>query len=141
MEDNQKYLEDNGLPRRLEFRDGCIGEEIDGAFRNLLAISSCYGVYAESVAEELVKRYNPARLFQLHWQFFKRNGHTDHTEMRSQFSPDEALHGNPGGTVGEEIQKWTKDVQERHPLPDGAQWLMVNEESEHFVWAVEPAKV
>ncbi len=72
-------------------------------------------------------------LYQLHWQFAD-----GHTEMRSQFSPEEALHGNPNSTAGKEMRRWTKDVGERHPLPEGATWLMVNEESEHFVWAVEP---
>ncbi len=136
---NQEYLEENGRPHRLEFRDGCIGEIIgEGGcgFRNLLAVSACYGVYAESVAKELVKRYNPKPLFQLHWQF--EDGHTD---MRSQFSPEEALYDNPGTTPEKEMRKWTRDVQERYPLPEGVRWLMVNEESEHFVWAVEPLRV
>ncbi len=111
MNENQKYLEENGLPRHLEFRDGCIGEGIDkGAFRNLLAISSCYGECAEAVAAELVKRYNPKPLFQLHWQFLKKDGHTDHTEMRSQSD----------ASTPEERKKWILDTKLKQPLPDGA---------------------
>ncbi len=140
MNENEKYLKENGLPRRLVFQDGHIGEYIGngggpGAFRNLFAISKCYGVYAEAIGKELVKRYNPAPVFQLHWEF------NDRTEMKSQCCPEEALHGNPNSTVQKEIRKWTKEVQDRHPLPEGARWLMVNEESEHFLWAVEPAEV
>ncbi len=137
MDNNKKYLEENGLPRRLTFKEGCVGEQIEGgAFRNLFAISECYGEYAEAVARELVKRYNPAPLFQLHWEF-----EDGHTEMRSQTCPEEMLHGKPDSTIEKEMRIWTRDVQERHPLPDGTRWLMCNEESEHFVWAVEPVKV
>ena len=32
-----------------------------------------------------------------------------------------------------EIDKWSRGVTRRHPLPDGYQWLMCNEKSEHFV--------
>ncbi len=137
MDENQKYLEENGRPHRLEFRDGCIGEWIGkGAFRNLLAISKCYGVYAESIAKELVKRYNPKRIYQLHWQF-----EDGHTEMKSQACPEEMLYGNPNSTAEKEMRAWVKSDQEQHPLPKGAKWLMVNEESEHFVWAAEPVSV
>ena len=41
----------------------------------------------------------------------------------------------------EEIKKWVEETKKDHPLPEGAQWLIVNEESEHFLWAVEPIKV
>ncbi len=119
---NQEYLEENGLPRRLVFRDGCISERLKkGSFRNVLAISKCYGVYAEAIAKELVKRYNPAPLYQLHWQF--KDGHT---EMRSQTD------------VGarKEIKTWILETKLEHPLPEGAQWLMVNEDSKYFLWAV-----
>ena len=136
MNENKQYLKDHGLPRRLEFRDGCIGEPIgEGVFRNLFAISDCYGEYAEAIAKEIVKQYNPAPVFQLHWEF------DDRTEMKSQACPEEMLHGNPNSTAEKEMRNWTHDVQERYPLPEGARWLMVNEESEHFVWAVKPLRV
>ena len=106
------------------FQDGCISEWIEkGCFRNLLAISKCYGVYAEAVAKELVKRYNPKPLLQLHWQFKDR-----HTEMRSQ--TDVSISDREG------IAKWVEETKKEHPLPKNACWLMVNEESEYFLWAV-----
>ncbi len=119
---NEQYLKENGLPRRLVFQDGCIGEWIGkGCFRNLLAISNCYGIYAEAVAEELIKRYNPKSLLQLHWQF--KDGHT---EMKSQTDAD----------IQKEIKKWVLETKLEYPLPEDAKWLMCNEESEHFLWAV-----
>ena len=36
-----------------------------------------------------------------------------------------------------EMKSWTKNVQENNKLPDGATWMMCNEESEHFVMAVK----
>ncbi len=129
MSENATYLKEKGLPRRLGFIEGCIGENINGGFRVLFEISKCYGEYAEAVAKELVKRYNPAPIFQLHWQF------EDRTEMKSQCCPEETLVGNPNSTTEEEMQKWARDVQKRHPLPDEAKWLMCKEESIHFVWA------
>jgi hypothetical protein len=35
-----------------------------------------------------------------------------------------------------EMQAWTKDVQERHPLPDGYMWMCCKWDSKHFVKAV-----
>ena len=32
------------------------------------------------------------------------------------------------------IRTWLRDVQKRHPLREGATWMICNEESEHFVW-------
>ncbi len=64
-------------------------------------------------------------LFQLHWEF------SDRTEMKSQSDV----------SAPEEVRLWTKEVQSEFPLPDGAQWLMVNEKSEHFVWAVKPQTI
>lgn len=120
MDKNQEYLEKNGLPSRLVFLDGNIGEWLDGGFRILFSVSECYGEYADAIGKELVRKYNGGLLLQLHWQFF------DRTEMKSQSGPlDEAA-----------MRDWVRDVEERHPLPDDAKWLMINEESEHFVWAV-----
>ena len=66
-------------------------------------------------------------LYQLHWQF--KDGHT---EMRAQkeFSIKKS-HTNP-----KEMVEWTKDVQKKHPLPEGAEWMMCTEESEFFLLAV-----
>ncbi len=119
---NEHYLKEHGLPRRLVFQDGSIGEWIEkGCFRILFSISNCYGCYAEAVGKELVKRYNPKHLLQLHWQF--RDGHT---EMRSQTDV----------STQEEIKKWVLETNLEHPLPEDAEWVMCDEESEHFVWAV-----
>jgi len=74
-------------------------------------------------------------LYQLHWQF------DDRTEMKAQFSLQESSENNPNATPGDEMRKWTKEIKDEYPLPDGAQWLLVNEKSEHFVWAAEPARV
>ena len=38
----------------------------------------------------------------------------------------------------EEMKVWQKDVAERHPLPEGKQWLICNEKSRHFVMAADP---
>lgn len=136
MSDNQQYLEEHGLPYRLVFKDGCLGEWIGpGAFRNLISISECYGEYVEAIAKEIIKRYNPAPVFQLHWEF------DNHTEMKSQACPEEMLHGNPHSRAQTEMRKWTCDVHQRYPLPEGARWLMVNEDSEYFVWPAEPVQV
>lgn len=61
------------------------------------------------------------KLLQLHWQFGDGR-----TEMKSQQEIGS----------GAEMRAFEKDVQARHPLPEGAQWLICNEESEHFVKTV-----
>ncbi len=119
MGENQEYLKKNGLPSRLVFLDGNIGEWLDGGFRILFSASECYGEYAEAVGKELARKYNGGLILQMHWQF------SDRTEMKSQSGPKSDAA----------ISEWARDVQGRHPLPEGARWLMVNEESEHFVWA------
>lgn len=60
-------------------------------------------------------------LYQLHWQF--KDGTT---EMRAQKEINTEA----------EMRSWQKGVAERHPLPEGAQWMVCNEKSEHFVMAV-----
>ena len=65
-----------------------------------------------------------SKLYQLHWQF------TDgHTEMRSQTDV----------LTEEEIRTWTKEVQAGNLLPDGAEWLICNDDSDFFVWAACPS--
>ena len=61
-------------------------------------------------------------LYQLHWQFKDRT-----TEMRAQ---------NEINTTTE-MKAWETRVMQDYPLPKGAQWMLCNEKSEHFVWAVE----
>jgi hypothetical protein len=63
-------------------------------------------------------------LWQLHHQF--KDGHT---EFKSQFSVTEY--------VGDTYYKWIKDTMTEFPLPEGAVWIMGNEEWEHFVWQKE----
>ncbi len=61
-------------------------------------------------------------LYQLHWQW------PDKTEMRAQ---EEFFACNDNANA---MREWTKDVNNRHPLPDGARWFMCTEENKHFVW-------
>lgn len=58
-------------------------------------------------------------LYQLHWQF------DDRTEMRAQ----NVINSQA------EMKLWWNEVAEEHPLPEGAQWMVCNEKSRHFVWA------
>jgi len=58
-------------------------------------------------------------LQQLHWQF--KNGTT---EMRAQQEI----------STDAEMKAFWKETKKRHPLPEGAQWLLCDESSEHFVW-------
>ena len=57
-------------------------------------------------------------LMQLHHEF--RSGRTEFVAQTDPKSLDE-------------VQTWLKDVQPRHPLPEGATWMICTEESEHFV--------
>lgn len=59
-------------------------------------------------------------LLQLHHQF------KDHNEFCSQkeINSDEERRG------------WIKETQVNYPLPDGAQWLVCNEKSEYFLFAM-----
>ncbi len=66
-----------------------------------------------------------SKIYQLHWQF------DDRTEMKAQSDPANQ----------EQMRAWIQEVQEESPLPDGAKWLMCNENSKYFVWAVEPVNV
>ncbi|KKM60031.1 hypothetical protein LCGC14_1546020 [marine sediment metagenome] len=65
------------------------------------------------------------RVHQLHWEF------DNHTEFKSQTD----------AKTGEEIRAWTEATKEEFHLPEGAQWLMVNEDSEYFMRAALPQKV
>ena len=65
-------------------------------------------------------------IYQLHWQFGDGK-----TEMRAQNKIDSPI----------EMHAWEEDVAKRHPLPKGAQWLICNEKSRHFVMAAETAPI
>jgi hypothetical protein len=59
-------------------------------------------------------------LWQLHHQF--KDGHTAFMAQRED--PEN----------NDELRKWIIVVQQSHPLPAGAMWLMCNEKSEYFIW-------
>ena len=40
-------------------------------------------------------------------------------------------------TTQKEVDAWWRETKELHPLPDNAQWMICNEDSEFFMWAVE----
>jgi hypothetical protein len=61
-------------------------------------------------------------LQQLHYQF--KDGHTEFIAQNDITNHDE-------------FRTWLEDVNQNHPLPDGAQWLVCNEDSEYFVWTEE----
>jgi len=61
-------------------------------------------------------------LFQLHWQF--KDGTTE-------------IWAQSKIKTIKEMKTWLKEVAERHPLPEGAQWLVCNTKSKHFVWAAK----
>lgn len=61
-------------------------------------------------------------LWQLHYQF--KDGHT---EFKSQ-------HEKNMDVSDDEIRAWVDEIIKKYPLPEGAQWVMGNEDWEHFVW-------
>ncbi len=70
-------------------------------------------------------------LYQLLWQF-----PDGCVELKSQMDITEHMAGLPVDdslATAREIYEWEQDVFIRWPLPEGAQWLICNEESEHFV--------
>jgi hypothetical protein len=64
-----------------------------------------------------------SKILQLHWQF--KDGHT---EMRAQNEFEFERY-----RINKKYIEWIKGVQKNHPLPEGADWLMVTEKSEHFI--------
>ena len=64
-------------------------------------------------------------LQQLHHQF--ADGHTEFVAQKEINS-----HG--------EFRDWLEDVNQRHTLPEGAQWLACNALSEYFVLGLEEGK-
>ena len=96
----------------------------DGIQRILLSPSKCYlnddVVQLEDIIHEIVRRYNYSfKLFQLHHQ----NKKDYSTEFIAQASICCEKHMN----------LWWKQVVNDHPLPEGYQWMICNEESEHFI--------
>ncbi len=70
-------------------------------------------------------------LYQLLWQF-----PDGRVELKSQMDITEHMAGLPVDdslATAREIYEWEQDVFIRYPLPEGAQWLFCNEESEYFV--------
>jgi hypothetical protein len=57
-------------------------------------------------------------LTQMHHEF--KDGHTEFMAQRKIESNDE-------------LREWAHEVNKRHPLPEGAQWLFCEEDSFHFV--------
>ena len=112
------------MPEELVLTDGYeIGEYVgDGevtATRILLSPSECYLndeiVQLEDVIHEIVRRYNFAfKLFQLHHQ----NKKDYSTEFVSQASICCQKHMN----------LWWEQVAKDHPLPEGHQWMICNED-------------
>jgi len=71
---------------------------------------------------EKLRQTIPAPLFQLHHQY--KDGKTEfvaQSEIRNL----------------EEMKFWHDDVAERHPLPDGCQWMICNEKSKYFMRAAD----
>lgn len=116
------------LPLQLTVTpDHEIGEFLtcDGVTRILLSPSGCYlnddVVQLEVVIDEIVKRYNGFKpsLLQIHHQSKK-----DYTsEMVSQHEI----------YCQAQMNDWWREVAKEHPLPDGCQWMVCNEDSKHFV--------
>lgn len=74
-------------------------------------------------------------LYQLHWQFNKKEPGKDLKttyEMRTQFEiQDDWDNDKKRQFLNEQIEY----VNENHPLPKGAIWMVCNEKSQHFIWA------
>lgn len=97
---------------------------LDGVERILLSPSKCYLnddiVQLEEVIEEIVKRYNEnPMLYQIH--------HQDRKDFSSEMVGQKEISSQ------EEMREWQKEIAENHPLPDGKQWLICNENSKYFV--------
>ena len=115
------------LPKQLTVTESYeIGELLtsDGVTRILLAPSECYLndeiVQLEAVIDEIVKRYNFApKLFQLHHQSKK--------DFSSEMVSQSEIY------CQEQMNIFWKETAKEHPLPEGFQWLICNEDSEHFV--------
>lgn len=104
---------------------------VDGCERILLSPSKCYlnddVVQLEAVIEEIVRRYNEyrvPRLFQIH--------HQDKKDFSSEMVAQKEIANK------EEMDKWCEEIAQIHPLPEGFQWMVCNENSEHFVMATTP---
>ena len=65
-----------------------------------------------------------------------------HHEKRPMGGDGEFIAQTEIGTGLEEdviFRDWLEDVKERYPLPEGRQWVLVNEKSDRFVGRVEKA--
>lgn len=120
------------LPIELVITDDYeIGESLtlDGVTRILLSPSKCYldddVVQLVDVIHEIVRRYNFAfKLYQLH--------HQNKKDYSTEFVAQNLI------CCHKHMDEWWKEVAKEHPLPEDCQWLICNEDSEHFVMAADP---
>ena len=119
----------------LDINDYTIGEYIGdsevNAIRVLLSPSECYLndtiVQLEDVIHEIVRRYNfKFKLFQLHHQNKKNPKETI-------FVAQNAI------CCSKHMNLWWEQVAQDHPLSEGYEWMICNEESEHFIKTSEEA--
>ena len=66
-----------------------------------------------------------ARLFQLFHQFAGKAPVEGDDKLR--FIAQNAI------STSADMNKWLVEVQKEHPLPEGYQWFLCNEDSEHFL--------
>ena len=102
---------------------------LDGVERILLSPSKCYLnddiVQLEDVIHEIVRRYNFAfKLYQLH--------HQNKQDYTTEFIAQNSI------CCHKHMDEWWKQVAEEHPLPDGRQWLVCDEDSQYFVKCASP---
>lgn len=120
------------LPEQLNVNDDYEITEsltLDGVERVLLSPSKCYLnddiVQLEDVIHEIVKRYNFAfKLYQIH--------HQNKKDFTTEFVAQNSI------CCHKHMDEWWKEVAKDHPLPEGYQWLVCNEDSEHFMKCAQP---
>ena len=61
--------------------------------------------------------------YQIHHQS-KKDGSTEMIAQSDDITEDEDTQ--------QKFREWSLDIGSRHPLPEGYQWLVCNEKSEHF---------
>jgi hypothetical protein len=121
-------MENRELPHQLRVNEDYEIVELltpDGVERVLLSPSKCYlndpVVQLEAVINEIVKRYNGFKptLLQLH--------HQNKKDFTSEMVSQSAIWCNL------QMENWWKEATKEHPLPEGYQWMVCDEESKYFV--------